>query len=193
MNPEEAPKPEDPVKVEELEERAAEQAFAEASAESEASTASRMEEAIDPEQAATQPPDWAAVPPLLKMPSEGSQVAFIRIPAVWTRTPARGDRVCICWPINETEERLAHTRARGDAMRSLTELAKATIRAVDGEKADWSGVGSKKGSVSAFWTDIGPKGRAVIRTWYVRTHTVTDEEALDFFSKHFVNVTVQRA
>lgn len=135
-------------------------------------------------------PEWAAIPKGVKMPNKGCSVAFMRIPAKWTTDPSKGDRWCCCWMLGETDERLAYQRSRGDMQRSVSELAKATIRVIDGHKADWSGVSTKPGAVSEFWSAIGPKGRQVIRNYYVRTHTVTDEEALDFFSNHFVNVTV---
>lgn len=135
-------------------------------------------------------PPWASIPKGVKMPKPGCSVAFIRIPAAWTMDPGRGDRWCACWMIGETEERLAYQRSRGDMQRSVNELAKATIRIIDGQKADWSGVATKAGSVSEFWSAIGPKGRHMIRNYYVRTHTVSDEEVLDFFSNHFVNMTV---
>ncbi len=178
------------VKVEEIDE---DQAAAEMAEADEMSARERMEEALDPEAATSEPPEWAAVPQGLKLPEEGSQIAFIRIPAAWTRTPSKGDRTCVVWPIGETEERLAYQRARGDMNRSITELAKAAVRAIDGHRTDWSGKLTSPGSMSAFWSEIGPKGRAMVRNWYLRTHTVTDEEALDFFSNHFVSVTVRRA
>lgn len=135
-------------------------------------------------------PEWANIPKGLKLPRPGCSVAFMRIPAAWTTDPAKGDRWCACWQIGETEERLAYQRSRNDMQRSVNELSKATIRIVDGHKADWSGVATKPGSVSEFWSAIGPKGRHMIRNYYVRTHTVSDEEVLDFFSNHFVNMTV---
>ncbi len=135
-------------------------------------------------------PEWATIPSGVKMPSPGVQIAFMRIPARWTTNPGKGDRWCMCAPIGETEERLAYNRARGDHVRSVHELAKATIRVIDGAKADWSADMTKPGSVAAFWSGIGPKGRQVVRNYYQRTHTVSEEEALDFFGKHFVNVTV---
>jgi hypothetical protein len=174
------------VKSEELDDEAADRAFEE----DDAATQDRMAEAMA--DAATEPPDWAAVPPNLAMPEEGSQIAFVRIPAKWTRRPAGGDRTCILWPIGETEERLAYARSRGDIVRSISELSKSAIRAVDGHKANWDGNLKKPGSVTEFWSAIGPKGRSMIRNWYVKTHNVTDEEALDFFSQHFVTVTVRK-
>ncbi len=142
------------------------------------------------EEAPGEIPEWAVVPKDVKMPPQGASVAFIRIRAAWTTNPAKGDRWCMVAAIGETEEKLAYSRARGDQIRSVAELAKACIRVVDGYKADWSGVGSKKGSVSEFWASIGGKGRQLLRNYYVRTHTVSEEEALDFFAKDFVNVTV---
>ena len=144
----------------------------------------------DDETSTSAVPEWASIPKGLKMPRAGCSVAFIRIPAAWTTDPARGDRWCACWQIGETEERLAYQRSRNDMQRSVNELAKATIRIIDGHKADWSGVNTKPGAVSEFWSSIGPKGRHMIRNYYVRTHTVSDEEVLDFFSNHFVNMTV---
>ncbi len=135
-------------------------------------------------------PGWATLPPGLKMPHQGVQVAFLRIPAKWTTNPSRGDRWCVCWPIGEMEERLAYSRSRGDMARSVGEMTKATIRVIDGKKADWSGEQTKPGSVAEFWNSIGPKGRQVVRNYYVRTHTVSEEEALDFFAKHYAHMTV---
>ena len=155
----------------------------------EAVLAGENPEDAEPTQDANAMPEWASIPKGVKMPRPGCSVAFIRIPSAWTTDPAKGDRWCACWQIGETEERLAYQRSRNDMQRSVNELAKATIRIVDGHKADWSGT-PKAGSVSEFWSSIGPKGRAMIRNYYVRTHTVSDEEVLDFFSNHFVNMTV---
>jgi hypothetical protein len=134
-------------------------------------------------------PDWATIPPNVKMPKPGVQVAFLRIPAKWTSDPARGDRWCMCSPLTETEEMLAYNRARGNSLRSVTELSKQTIRVVDGTKANWSADG-KPGSVNQFFSQIGAKGRQMVRNYYVRTHTVQDDEIADFFAKHFVSMTV---
>ena len=134
-------------------------------------------------------PEWATLPANLKKPKKGTRIAFMRIPASWTPDPAKGDRWCACWPITELEERLAYARSRGDQMRSVAELAKQSIRVVDGYRADWTAQ-NKPGDVPLFWAQIGPKGRQVIRNYYVRTHMVTDDEIVDFFAKHFVDMTV---
>lgn len=148
-----------------------------------------VEEAPEPDESVSETPEWAKLPPGLKLPKAGCTVAYLRVPAQWTTDPSKGDRWCCCWVIGETEERLAYQRARGDMHRSISELAKATIRVVDGNKADWSGT-KKPGDVSEFWTAIGPKGRQMVRNYYVRTHTVSEEEQLAFFSQHFAVVTV---
>jgi hypothetical protein len=187
QNEEKAPdtSPESPVKVEELDEAAEAAAFDE-----NADDVQEVEDAPEKPSEDGEVPEWAVIPSGVKMPAQGASVAFIRIRAKWTTNPTKGDRWCMCAAIGEMEEKLAYTRSRGDQMRTVAELAKATIRVVDGYKADWSGVGTKKGSVSEFWSSIGSKGRHMIRNYYVRTHTVTEEEALDFFAKDFVNVTV---
>jgi hypothetical protein len=113
----------------------------------------------------------------------------MRIPAAWTTDPARGDRWCCCWALTERDEIQAYQRARGDSIRSVSELSKATIRVIDGAKADWSQT-RKAGCVAEFWAAIGPKGRMIVRNYYQRTHMVTEGEASDFFSKHFATVTV---
>jgi hypothetical protein len=149
-------------------------------------------DAPGPHQASGDAPQWGELPKGLTLPRKGNTVAFLRIPARWTTDPGSGrDRVCLVWAIGETEERLAYQRSRGDAHRSVNELAKACIRAVDGVKARWDGKApGTNGDIHEFWTNIGPKGRQMVRNYYMKTHSVTDEEALDFFSNHFVNVTV---
>lgn len=135
-------------------------------------------------------PDWAQIPPGMKLPRQGNTVAFLRIQAAWTTDPGSGrDRWCLVWAIGETEETLAYKRARGDAHRSVTELSKACIRAVDGVRVRWDGKPGP-GDINEFWASIGAKGRQMVRNYYMKTHSVTDEEALDFFSNHFVNMTV---
>jgi hypothetical protein len=148
------------------------------------------EDSGDPTTRTSAMPEWASVPANVKMPKAGCSVAFIRIKAAWTTDPAAGDRWCCSWALTETDEKLAYGRSRGDMQRAISELAKATIRIVDGAKADWSGKPGAAGSVNDFWSAIGPKGRQMLRNYYTRTHMVTDEEALDFFSNHFAITTV---
>jgi len=150
----------------------------------------QLDEAVDEKSADLDGvPDWAVMPPGVNMPSDGTQIGFLRIPAKWTLTPTKGDRLAVVWPLSETDEKLAYARARGDMVRSVSELSKQSIRACDGRKARWDG---KPGDVPTFWNEIGAKGRQMIRNYYIKTHSVSDEESLDFFSNHFAVVTAQR-
>jgi hypothetical protein len=163
-------------------------AYGQLLADGEDRAANALEEAVDGAGSDT-PPPWAVLPPGVKPPAEGTQIGFLRIPAKWTLTPTKGDRLAVCWPLGETDEKLAYARARGDMVRSVSELSKQMIRACDGHKARWDG---KPGDVATFWNEIGAKGRQMIRNYYVKTHSVSDEESLDFFSNHFAVVTAQR-
>ncbi len=175
------------VTEEQLDEEAAAKAFDEAQAENE----KQLDEGVAKAEAETETPDWAVLPANLKPPSVGTQIAFMKIPAKWTLVPEKGDRTCALWPLGETDEKLAYARSRGDMVRSVTELSKQMIRMVDGYRTNWEGAG-KPGDIASFWNEIGAKGRHMIRNYYVKTHTVSDEDALDFFSNRFAVVTVQR-
>lgn len=126
-------------------------------------------------------PEWAPpVPAGLRIPV-GAQVTWLRIRAAWTAAPYKGDRVLLCWPLNEIEEGQALQRARGEQHRLVNELAKATVRLVDGAPADRTGTPNAPASVAALWRDLGPKGRHLVRTYYTRAHSLSDEETQDFF------------
>lgn len=147
--------------------------------------------ALDNIPSPVEPPEWAMIPDGIKFPPAGCQVAYIRIPAAFCREPEKGDRQCITWALDEVDENMANKRARGEASRVLGELSKQTIRAIDGKLADWTGK-DKTADPVRFFRDIGPKGRQVIRNYYVQTHNLNAEEAANFFSNHFAVVTVQR-
>jgi hypothetical protein len=133
------------------------------------------------EQAASDTPEWASqIPPTLKIPI-GVQVTWIRVRANWTSAPQKGDRVLLCWPLNEIEEAQAVQRSRGDSYKLTSELAKASLRLVDGHLADRTGTPGLSGAVATLWRDLGPKGRSIVRTYYTRAHTMSDEETQDFF------------
>lgn len=130
-------------------------------------------------------PDWAPpLPDKLKVP-DGIQVSFIKIRAKWTLFPKRGDRVCALWPLSELEERGAIERGRDNRTRIMAELAKACIRTVDAHAADRTKTPDSPGDVERFWNDIGPKGRNLVRTYYTRMHTLSDEETMDFLVNCF--------
>jgi hypothetical protein len=147
------------------------------------------EEANLPEERSDALPDWApTLPEKLKIPL-GVTLAVLRVRKELTITPHKGDRVLVVWPINEVEERQAVQRARGDEYALSTELAKACIRAVDGVVADRTGATAHPGNVGILWRELGPKGRHLVRTYYTRTHTLSQEETADFFMNCMVTRT----
>ena len=124
-------------------------------------------------------PEWAVLPPGLVYPKTRS-VAFLRFHAKWTDTPGKGERQCIVWNLTVGDEKLALARTRGDHMRSLTECSKQMIRAVDGERVDWTR--GAQANVEQFWDEIGHACRQMIQNYYIKTHTLTDEDTIDFFA-----------
>lgn len=125
-------------------------------------------------------PDWVILPPNLKIPP-GRQVGFMRFRASWTDTPNKGDRQLILWPLSDADEKLALKRTHGDSLRTIGEMAKQMIRAVDGTNADWSSGKFSVGSVEQFWNDIGARCRQQVQSYFLKTHALDDEERADFF------------
>ena len=123
-------------------------------------------------------PAWAKIPVGLVMP-DGCQVHFILLRAGWTNKPSLGDRSVILWNLTEADEKLAAKRARGDANRIIDEMSKQMIRVIDGGRTDWSrGAGS---NVERFWDEIGGKCRHILRSYYLKTHTMEVKDMADFF------------
>jgi hypothetical protein len=128
-------------------------------------------------------PAWAIVPSGGEIPfvmPEGWVVFFIRFRAKWTNRPGSADRQCILWNLSESDEKRASARARGDGMRLVEEMSKQMIRAIDGERADWSGAPGPQ-NVGQFWSEIGGKCRYMLKSHYLKTHTMSTEETVDFF------------
>jgi len=125
-------------------------------------------------------PEWAVIPPGMKLP-EGRQITFLQFRAAWTDRPGKGDRQCILWNLTEADEKLALKRTRGDAIRTIDELSKQMIRVIDGQRTDWTGARSPASAV-VFWEEIGGKLRQQIKNLYVKTHSLTVEESVDFFT-----------
>ena len=74
-----------------------------------------------------------------------------------------------------------HERHTPGEIRLYEEMAKRTIRVVDGHRADWAGRKTAAGSVVRFWEEIGPKARMFVINQYLQTHTPNAEETADFF------------
>lgn len=125
-------------------------------------------------------PDWVVIPRDLKIP-HGKQLSFIKFKAEWTDTAHKGDRHIIIWPLSVSDEQMAIKRSHGDDIRAGNELPKQMIRAIDGHKADWTGMPGP-GSVDLFWDEIGAKCRRELKNWFGKTHILNDKENEDFFS-----------
>lgn len=125
-------------------------------------------------------PEWVKVPPDLGFPP-GKQVSFLRFRSDWCDMPKDGDQQVIFWNLRASEETRGVARARGDANRLFVELAKETIRSINGHKADWSGRPGP-GNVQAWWENVGSKVRRIVQTYYMKTHQLSGEEIADFFS-----------
>lgn len=132
-----------------------------------------------PPSAGSSAPDWALIPANLR-PPRGRQVIFVRIPALLTDSPVRGERQCIVWSLSDGDERLAADRCKGEASRASAEYTKQMLRAVDGSVVDWS-KSKGPGSVDEFWREIGPKGRNLLVRLYSQLHMASDAELADFF------------
>lgn len=129
-------------------------------------------------------PDWVELPEDFAFPP-GRKVGFIRLRAAWTERLDLGDRVLVCWTLSESEEKLAYERANGKGYQAVAELSKQTIRVIDGHKANWARQGGVS-DVHKFWSDLPTKCRQLIETFYLKTHTMTQEESMDFFANCFV-------
>lgn len=125
-------------------------------------------------------PDWAKVPPSPFRFPRGVDVLFVRIRADLTSARQKGDRILIVWGLSDGDEKLAVQRSLSDSNRAITELAKQTIRAIDGHPADWSGRPGP-GNVDQLWREIGGKGRGQIVRLYTQLHVYDAKEQADFF------------
>lgn len=143
----------------------------------------QMEEHVAPDPDEDKPiPDWAVLPPGFKF-KKGKKVSFARLRAAWTEAPEKGDRTIVMWTLDVEEEILAYGRARGSEARSIGELTKQTIRVIDGRAVDWSRGGAS--AAGALWREIGTSCRNMLQNIYLKTHTLTKDQQLDFFVNCF--------
>ena len=130
-------------------------------------------------------PPWAAgILPAGLTPPPYAQVGYIRFLPELTGRPDLGQRTCCTWGLSVADERLAKQMSRGDSTRLYEELAKQTIRAVDGRLVDRTGRAGHAGGgvdVRKFWEQIGSKGRMLLINQYLQSHTPTASEMADFF------------
>lgn len=126
-------------------------------------------------------PPWAKIPKDMKFP-RGIQVLFIRIRAELTMYPSKGDRQVILWALTDADEKLAIGRSMANAARAGVEMAKQMIRAIDGERINWTGNPNEPGAdIDTFWHQIGPKGRNLLQRLFNQLHAMNEDELVDFF------------
>jgi hypothetical protein len=129
-------------------------------------------------------PSWATVPANFTFPP-GWLVWFIRFPAKLTNRPGGPERQCILWNLNEADEKRAARLARGDGMRVIDEMAKQMIRSIDGKRVSFGPVSGAEQdqtvSLQTFWSEIGGKYRAQLKSLYLKTHAMDAAENADFF------------
>jgi hypothetical protein len=126
-------------------------------------------------------PDWFVAPAAFKAPP-GRRVAIMRFRAEWTDAPQKGERQVVCWSLTAKEEELAASRAMGNDHRLVNELTMAAIRYIDGMRVDWTGTPGAGVNAAAFWAEIGSAGRKLLINYYVKAHTLTMEQQIDFFA-----------
>lgn len=145
-----------------------------------------------PDDAAVQEDNPSALPAWVDMPSDlrpppGVQMMYLRFLPKWTTTPDKGERQCIMWPLTDNDERVALVRCRDNPANAVNELAKQTIRVVDGVRVDWGAKHGQPGNIEDFWREIGPKCRNVVTRFYNRTHSMDAAETA-YFLEHCVAV-----
>jgi hypothetical protein len=148
-------------------------------------------------------PDQFPLPKGMEFP-EGWQVWFLHFDSRDTNTPKKGApwvdpatgeprcdpetgkvllfRFCVLWNLSYTDEKRALRRAAGGALNVIEECSMAMIRSVDGHVADWLH-DKGKDSTQQWWSEVGGKARHVIKSIYLRTHTMAPEESLRFFEQ----------
>lgn len=134
-------------------------------------------------------PAWAVLPPDFN-PPPGVSIMFVKLRAEWTQAPEKGDRILVLWDITVGDEKLAHARARGEAWRTVPELAKQMVRYVDQQRTDFSGLSSAQVTrrglgtypVEELWQEIGYKCRSLLQGLFLKTHQLSNAEKVDFFT-----------
>ena len=139
-------------------------------------------------------PEWAKIPETQadgKTPFRfppGRSIGFLRFKAKMTDTPKLGDRSLILWNLSTADERLALKRTRGESGLAIPELARQMVRAIDGHVVDWTGH-MGPGNVNALFDQIGYACRQTMSSMFLKMHTMTDEQRIDFFVSCFVVTT----
>lgn len=137
-------------------------------------------------------PPWAqaAVPaPTAEMAIPPNRtVSVMRLRAELTDSPSKGDRLVLLWNLSVGDEKLANKRAGDSQFDATMEQAKQMVRAIDGQWVDFSGKLGPR-NVDQFWDEIGKRCRNLIINHYVRVHSLTKAEQLDFLANCVVTRT----
>lgn len=123
-------------------------------------------------------PEWAKIPPDLKIPKD-VEVGFFLIPL-----PDKTEMQIIAWELSVVDERVA--RARADALgpgaRLVEEMAKQMFRVIDGKRVEWM----NPLIVESAWERMRAKYRNLFGGYYMKMHQLDDEERTDFFANRVV-------
>lgn len=134
-------------------------------------------------------PAWVRIPDGFSFP-RGRRVQFVRFPAEWTDVPKRGHecpdapglwRQCILWSLSPGDEQLAAERALGDDNRLTAELIKQSIRAIDGQPVDQTGMPTEA-NVDRFWAQIGSRCRGDLKRIWSALNNSTREQRTFFLA-----------
>jgi hypothetical protein len=145
-----------------------------------ATAAERMAAAIEGAPAAAVP-DWFVPSAGFKAPPN-RRICIMRFRGEWTDAPQKGERQVVCWSLTSKEEELAASRAMGSDQRLINELTMACVRYIDGRRVDWTGTPGAGASAPEFWAEIGSSCRKLLVNYYVKAHTLTVVQQVDFFA-----------
>lgn len=155
-----------------------------------ATNAERMADAM--EKAPGAMPGWFVQPAAFKAPA-GRRIAIMRFRSDWTDAPSKGERQVVCWSLTAKEEELAANRAMGSDQRLINELSMACVRYIDGVRVDWTGTPGSGANAAAFWAEIGSPCRKLLVNYYVKAHTLSMAQQIDFFANCVVFTVSQPA
>ena len=135
------------------------------------------------------PPEWAQVPgDGFKLPPDGKEVLYIKIPGSLTDYKGKGDRQCIMWNLTYADEKNALKRCFNDPMRTTDEMTRQMIRAIDGRRVNWASPASPDG-IDRWWDEIGIRARMLLKGIFVKRTSASQEERLDFFGNCVVETS----
>jgi hypothetical protein len=127
-------------------------------------------------------PAWAAmaIPADMEVPP-GRTLAIMRFRTEWTDRADKGDRTCVLWNLSVGDEKLANQRGGDNVFTNTMEMAKQMVRAIDGLRVDYTGK-VPAAQLDPWWDDIGKKCRGMIINHFIRAHSLTTSEKMDFLA-----------